>query len=99
MYFSCTLRQPILHPSSLWLFVAMTIIINPDYPKTILSFSYQGFTIEINIDDKNEETITYSSWVGYDYGWAMATPAAKSRAEAIREGKRWVDVKLNQSQS
>lgn len=73
----------------------MTIIIDPDYPKKILSFPYRGFVIEINIDDKEDDSITYSTWVGHNYGWAMATPAANSRTEAIRKGKQWVDFKIN----
>lgn len=73
----------------------MTIIIDPDYPKKILSFTYRGFDIEIDIDDKEEgEEITYSAWVGHDYGWAIATPAVKNRSEAIRLAKHWVDWRL-----
>jgi len=73
----------------------MTIIIDPDYPKKILSFTYRGFDIHINIDDKEEgEAITYSAWVGHHYGWAMATPAVRSRTQAIRIAKQWVNLKL-----
>jgi len=71
----------------------MTIILDPNYPKKILAFSYQGFDIEICIDEE-EEMITYSAWIGYDYGWAMATPATKTRGQAIREAKAWVNRKL-----
>lgn len=73
----------------------MTIILDPDYPKKILAFTYRGFDVHINIDDKEEgEEITYSAWVGYDYGWAMATPAVKKRSHAIRAAKQWVDIRL-----
>lgn len=69
------------------------MIIDPNYPKKILSFTYRGFQIEICIDEE-EDPITYSAWIGYDYGWAMAIPAAKTRRQAIQEGKKWVDWKL-----
>jgi hypothetical protein len=70
----------------------MTIIFDPHYPKKVLAFNYHGFTIEICIDEE-EDLITYSAWVGHEYGWAMTTPAAKSRVQAIREAKKWVDLK------
>ncbi len=69
------------------------MILEPHYPKKILSFNYQGFDIEISIDEEEEE-ITYAAWIGYDYGWAMATPLARSRSEAIRKAKQWVETKL-----
>ncbi len=75
----------------------MTLILDPHYPKKVLSFPYHGFTIEVCVDEEDE--ITYSAWVGYEYGWAMATPAAKTRVEAMREGKKWVDVKLASHES
>ncbi|WP_150107065.1 hypothetical protein [Halothece sp. PCC 7418] len=70
----------------------MTIIFDPHYPKKVLAFSYYDFTIEICIDE-DEDGITYSAWIGYDYGWAMATPAANTKNQAIREAKKWVDLK------
>jgi len=73
----------------------MTIIIDPDYPKKIFSFTYRGFDIEIDIDDKEEgEAITYAAWVGHHYGWAIATPAVNSRSKAIQIAKQWVDRKI-----
>lgn len=71
----------------------MTIIFEPNYPKKVLSFVYHGFEIQICIDEE-EEITTYSAWVGYDYGWAMVTPAAKTRRQAIREAKKWADLRL-----
>lgn len=76
----------------------MGIILDPHYPKKILSFNYQGFDIEISIDEEEGE-ITYAAWVGYDYGWAMATPIAMSRSEAIRKAKQWVETKLKSDNS
>lgn len=76
----------------------MGIILDPHYPKKILSFNYRGFDIEISIDEEEEE-ITYASWVGYDYGWAMATPAVSSRSEAIRQAKQWVETRLKSDNS
>jgi len=71
----------------------MTIILDPHYPKKILAFTYRGFEIEITIDEE-EEGITYAAWIGYKYGWAMATPAEKNKNQALRKAKQWVDLKL-----
>lgn len=73
--------------------VTMTLILDPHYPKKVISFSYHDFTIDICIDTE-DDLITYSAWVGYEYGWAMTTPAATTRVQAIREAKKWVDQKL-----
>lgn len=70
----------------------MTIILDPHYPKKVLSFAYHGFTIKVCIDEEDE--ITYSAWVGYEYGWAMVIPAAKTRVQAMRAAKKWVDLRL-----
>ncbi|WP_222597835.1 hypothetical protein [Euhalothece natronophila] len=69
------------------------MILEPHYPQKVLSFDYRGFDIKITIDETDDE-ITYAAWIGYDYGWAMATPAAKSRSEAIQKAKQWTDTKL-----
>lgn len=70
----------------------MTTIFEPNYPKKILSFPYCGFEIQICIDEE-DNWVTYSAWVGYDYGWAMAIPVAKTRRQAIQAAKKWVDLK------
>ncbi|NET36716.1 MAG: hypothetical protein F6K19_32590 [Cyanothece sp. SIO1E1] len=66
---------------------------NPDYPRIILSFTYRGFTIEID-QGKFEEHRIYAAWANYDQGCAVAVPCALTRAEAIRKAKRWVDHRL-----
>jgi len=80
-------------PDNLWQ-LPMTIIIDPHYPKKILAFTDRGFEIEISVDEDEEEGITYTAWIGYDYGWAMATHAETTKNQALRKAKRWVDMKL-----
>ncbi len=71
----------------------MTIIIDAHYPKKILAFRDRGFDIEITIDDE-EDGVTYAAWIGYDYGWAIATPAERTKNQALQKAKQWIDQKL-----
>lgn len=66
-------------------------MIEPDYPKIILSFAYRGAKIEIDRSEFDGRAV-YAAWVSYDRGCAVAVPYAISSAEAVRRAKRWIDV-------
>ena len=69
------------------------MIIDPHYPHIVLAFSYRETTIAIEqatIDDLT----TYTAWVDYATGSAVAVPKALTRADALQRAKRWVDRKL-----
>jgi hypothetical protein len=69
------------------------MIIDPDYPCIVLSFTYRGFKIEIDQSQFEDQDI-YAAWASYETGCAIAVPCALSRAETIRKAKRWVDRRL-----
>ncbi|NJL86716.1 MAG: hypothetical protein HC886_13260 [Leptolyngbyaceae cyanobacterium SM1_1_3] len=66
------------------------LIMEPDYPHIVLSFTYQNHRIEIEQGEDNNQVV-YSAWANYAAGCAVAVPCAYSRAEAIRQAKRWVE--------
>jgi hypothetical protein len=68
-------------------------MIDPHYPKIILSFAYRGCKIEIDRDELDGQYI-YAAWVNYDRGFAVAVPIAMTQIDAIRKAKRWIDRKL-----
>ena len=68
-------------------------MIEPNYPRIILSFAYRGCKIEIDRDEENGQC-TYAAWVNYDRGCAVAVPKALTTKEAIRKAKRWIDQKF-----
>jgi hypothetical protein len=70
------------------------MIIDPHYPKVILTFAYQGYTIEIERDTDDLDGETYSAWVNHTKGCAIAVPITFSRRDAVRKAKQWVDKKL-----
>ena len=66
---------------------------DPDYPKIILSFTYRGFTVEIDRDDFEGQDI-YAAWVNHAQGSAVAVPCAITPTEAVKKAKRWIDKRL-----
>lgn len=68
-------------------------MIEPHYPKIIMSFTYRECKIEIERDKFNQQDI-YAAWVNYNGGCAMAVPYAISPTEAIRKSKQWIDERL-----
>jgi len=73
------------------------IIPDPDYPHIVLAFDYRGWKIEIDQGELDGQ-VTYAVWVNYDQGCAMAVPFARSRTEAIRRARKWIDRRLNHQQ-
>ncbi len=71
------------------------IIADPDHLKIILSFSYRGYTVELDHREENGQEI-YSVWVSYPFGCAVAVPYALTSKEAIRKAKRWIDDRQDQ---
>lgn len=74
------------------------MIIDPHYPHVVLACPYRAFTIEVEQTVWNDVT-TYAAWVNYDTGSAVAVPKAWTRAEAIRQAKRWIDRRFDQTPS
>lgn len=68
-------------------------MIQPHYPKIILSFVYRGCKVEIDRDQLDGYYI-YAAWVNHDQGCAVAVPKAITTKEAIYLAKRWIDQKL-----
>lgn len=68
-------------------------MINPDYPHIVLSFIYRGVRIEIDQGELDGQCI-YTVWVDYDTGCAVAVPCARSRMEAVKKAKTWVNKRF-----
>lgn len=68
-------------------------MIDPDYPHVILSFMYRDFEIKISRDRWREQNI-YTAWVDHSLGSAVAVPCAVTTKLAVRNAKRWVDKRI-----
>ena len=68
-------------------------MIDPDYPKIVLAFTYRDFEIRIARDQWREQYI-YTAWADYPLGSAIAVPCAITTKLAIRNAKRWVDKRI-----
>ena len=66
---------------------------DPDFPRKVLSFSYRDWQLEVTRSLVADQVV-YSVWASYDTGCAIAVPRAKTRDQAIRWGKRYVDKRL-----
>lgn len=69
-------------------------MIEPHYPKIIMSFTYRQYKIEIERDKFNQQDI-YAAWINHDGGCAIAVPYAKSPTEAVKKSKQWINERLN----
>lgn len=69
-------------------------MIDPHYPKIILSFAYRGFVVEIDRDRFGGEDI-YAAWGNYELGCAIAVPFAPTPTEAVKKAKKWIDRRLS----
>lgn len=65
-------------------------MIEPHYPRIILSFAYRGCKVEIDRDEFNGHFI-YAAWVNHEAGCAVAVHSAIAQKEAIRQAKQWID--------
>ena len=72
------------------------MIIDPDYPKVILSFGYRDFKIEITRDEFAGQDC-YVAWANHQYGCAVAVPYAMTSKIAIKGAKKWVDKRIEQT--
>lgn len=70
------------------------MILNPDFPHIIWSFTYRDWRLEIDQSEDNGQ-IFYSVWANYKMGCAIAVPCALSRTEAIKRAKKYVDARLS----
>ena len=68
-------------------------MIEPHYPKIIMSFTYRQCKIEIERDNFNKQDI-YAAWVNHEGGSAIAVPFAFSPTEAVKKSKQWIDERL-----
>ncbi len=71
-------------------------MIDPDYPHIVLAFDYKGWRVEIE-QGELQGCKTYSVWVNYELGCAVAVPYAKSRWDAIIKAKQWIDARQEQA--
>jgi hypothetical protein len=69
-------------------------MIEPHYPKIIMSFTYRQCFIQIERDQFDKKDI-YAAWVNHDGGCAIAVPYAVSPTEAIRKSKQWINDRFN----
>ena len=71
-------------------------MIDPDYPHIVLAFIYRNYKIQIARDEW-QGCEFYTAWADYSSGSAVAVPCAVTSKLAIRNAKRWVDRRLNQT--
>ncbi|MGL5796404.1 MAG: hypothetical protein ACRC06_18765 [Waterburya sp.] len=69
-------------------------MIEPHYPKIILSFAYRGYKVEIDRDELDGHCI-YAAWVNHNHGSAVAVPVASTSMDAVKKAKKWIDKRLN----
>lgn len=69
-------------------------MIEPHYPKIIMSFTYRECKVQIERDTFNQQDI-YAAWVNHDAGCAIAVPYAATPNEAIKKSKQWIDKRFN----
>lgn len=70
------------------------VLLNPDFPRIIWSFSYRGWQIEID-QSEDDGQIIYSVWANHATGCAVAVPRSLTREDAIRRAKKYVDWRLS----
>ena len=63
---------------------------DPDYPNIVLAFPYRHCRIQLARARQGDRE-GYTVWVGYATGDAIAAPFCRTRLEAIRRGRRWID--------
>ncbi|MGF1487628.1 MAG: hypothetical protein ACFBSE_11115 [Prochloraceae cyanobacterium] len=69
------------------------MILDPHYPKIILTFDYHNCVVKIERDEFEGRNI-YAAWVNFDRGCAVAVPYASTSSEAVKKAKYWIDNKL-----
>ena len=65
-------------------------ILEPDSLNVVLRFTYKGCKVDI---DQREDGTVYVAWVHHEFGCAIASHRASSKAIAIRKAKDWIDCK------
>lgn len=65
-------------------------ILEPDSLHVVLRFVYRDCKVDI---DQRENGTAYVAWVHHEFGCAIATHCATSKAIAIRQAKDWIDRK------
>ncbi|NEQ52478.1 MAG: hypothetical protein F6K11_20430 [Leptolyngbya sp. SIO3F4] len=68
-------------------------ISDPDHINTVVAFPYRGVTIQIT-SGTHLGIKTYTAWIDYSTGSAVAVPKAYTRSDAIRGAKQWVMQKF-----
>jgi len=72
------------------------MILNPDYPHIVWSFTYRGWRLEVDQSEEDGQVL-YAVWANHEAGCAIAVPCALTQAEAIKRAKRYVDARMNTS--
>lgn len=69
------------------------VVLDPHYPHIVLRFDYRGFEVQID-RSVSEEAECYTAWANYATGCAIAVPNARSRTDAVKQAKAWIDRRL-----
>ncbi|MEB3213288.1 MAG: hypothetical protein VKL39_18205 [Leptolyngbyaceae bacterium] len=70
------------------------MILNPDFPHIIWSFTYRGWQLEVDQSEDNGQ-VMYAVWANHEKGCAVAVPFASTQADAIKKAKQYVDARIN----
>ena len=69
------------------------MILNPDYPHIVWSFTYRGWRLEVDQSEADGQVL-YAVWAHHEAGCAIAVPCAFTQAAAIKQAKRYVDARM-----
>lgn len=69
------------------------MILNPDFPHIIWSFTYREWRLEID-QSEDDGQVVYAVWANHENGCAVAVPCALTREEAIKRAKKYVDARI-----
>jgi hypothetical protein len=69
------------------------MILNPDFPHIIWSFTYRGWRLEVD-QSATDGQVLYAVWANHEAGCAIAVPCAVTQAEAIKRAKKYVDARI-----
>ncbi|MCM1984824.1 hypothetical protein [Lyngbya confervoides] len=70
------------------------MILDPDFPHIIWSFTYRGWRLEVDQSEDNGQVL-YAVWAIHEKGCAVAVPCALTQSDAIKRAKRYVDARLS----
>jgi hypothetical protein len=69
------------------------MILNPDYPHIVWSFTYRGWRLEVDQSAEDGQAM-YAVWASHNGGCAVAVPCALTREDAVKRAKKYVDSRI-----